>query len=187
MLLEHFILVCKASPSYYGHSNSSMSCVTKESVAEIGLTSEREGLSSNVIEQAILTVVNLPLQSILFILSFFCVILMCSSYRTHYDYSNSYRALSPQWLCHSGACVYDHANLYRCLSPQRLCYSGQVSITEAMFFTSHVMTKISTSSKWCLLSSTPTLTIFDHFGLHGYLSGIFLHSTYEGSQLSSMV
>ena len=83
--------------------------------------------------------------------------------------------------------MYDHANSYRCLSPQRLCYLGQVSITEAMFFTSNVMTKISTSSKWCLLSSTPTLTIFDRFGLRGYLSGVFLHSTYEGSQLSSMV
>ena len=79
MLLERFILVCKASPSYYGYSNSSMSHVTKEAVAEIGLTNEREGLSSDASEQVILTVVNLPLQGMFFILSFFCVVLMCSS------------------------------------------------------------------------------------------------------------
>lgn len=140
--------------------------LTEERVLEVGMSSVRDVMLRHVSEQAVLTIVDFPLRGpSIRSISYFAdvtttVLAMIAQIRTGLWVRNGF-AIRGQLL---------H---YRDFMLRELCYDQDLFILQVALI--------------ILDPNTVIVSILDRFGLLGYFSGAFLHSAYEGPQLTSMV
>jgi E3 ubiquitin-protein ligase UBR1 len=138
-----------------------------ERLREVGLSGLRDVFLRCASERAILTIIDFPLRGTLYPLRNIysltphpTVLAMIAQIRTGLWVRNGF-AIRGQLL---------H---YRDFMLRELCYDQDLFILQAALI--------------ILPPSTVFVSILDRFSLVGYFSGAFLHSMYEGPQLSSMV